>query len=98
MAFKTDRTILRSAIVAIALSVVCAVNGAAAAPPPVPADYVVGPSDVLMITSFDQSDLSGKFTVEADGTFTYPLVGRFKAGGLTLRQVEVGLKTRLQDG
>jgi len=38
-------------------------------------DYVVGPQDVLTITSYDQADLSGKFTIEADGTFTYPLIG-----------------------
>jgi len=60
-------------------------------------DYVVGPQDILTITSYDQADLSGKFTVEADGTFTYPLIGRFKAGGLTIRQVEESLKKRLKD-
>jgi polysaccharide export outer membrane protein len=67
-------------------------GGAAPAP-----DYVVGAQDVLNITSYDQADLSGHFTVETDGTFTYPLIGRFRAGGLTLRQVEEGLKARLQD-
>jgi polysaccharide export outer membrane protein len=67
--------------------------------PPAPAftDYVVGPQDVLTINSFDQNDLSGRFSVEADGTFTYPLIGRVKAGGLTLRQVEAELKKRLKD-
>ena len=42
--------------------------------PPAPAftDYVVGPQDVLTINSFDQADLSGRFAVEADGTFTNP--------------------------
>jgi polysaccharide export outer membrane protein len=60
-------------------------------------DYVVGPQDVLTITSYDQADLSGKFAVEADGTFTYPLIGRFRAGGFTLRQVEENLKKRLKD-
>src|SRR5439155_22849683 len=51
-------------------------------------DYVVGPQDVLTITSYDQADLSGKFAIEADGTFTYPMIGRVKAGGLTLRALE----------
>jgi polysaccharide biosynthesis/export protein len=60
-------------------------------------DYIVGPQDVLTITSYDQADLSGKFTVEADGTFTYPLIGRFKAGGLTLRATEQQLKAKLKD-
>ena len=61
-------------------------------------DYVVGPHDVLTITVWDQTDLSGKFAVEADGTFTFPLIGRVKAGGLTLRQVEHTLTERLADG
>src|SRR5579862_8269601 len=60
-------------------------------------DYRVGPQDVLTITSYDQADLSGRFTVEADGTFTFPLIGRVKAGGLTLRGVEAELKKRLKD-
>jgi polysaccharide export outer membrane protein len=60
-------------------------------------DYRVGPQDVLTITSYDQADLSGKFTVETDGTFTFPLIGRVKAGGLTLRALEDSLKTRLKD-
>jgi polysaccharide biosynthesis/export protein len=71
---------------------------ATAAVAPVVTDYVVGPQDVLTITSYDQNDLSGRFSVEADGTFTYPLIGRVKAGGLTLRQVEAQVKKQLKDG
>lgn len=69
---------------------------AAAAVAPASPDYVVGPQDVLTITSYDQADLTGKFSVEADGTFTYPMIGRFKAGGLTLQQIEKGLKNELK--
>lgn len=61
-------------------------------------NYVVGPQDVLMISLFDQQDLSGKYTVEADGTFTFPLIGRVKAGGLTLRSVEEALRKELSNG
>ena len=60
-------------------------------------DYVVGPQDVLTITSYDQADLSGKFAIEADGTFTFPLIGRLKVGGLTLRGVEAEVKRRLKE-
>ena len=60
-------------------------------------DYIVGPHDVLTITSYDEADLSGKFTVETDGTFTYPLIGRLQVGGLTLRTVEERLKKQLKD-
>jgi polysaccharide biosynthesis/export protein len=62
------------------------------------AQYVIGPQDVLAITVWDQPDLSGKFTVEADGTFTFPLIGRIKAGGLTMRDVEESLKKQLLNG
>jgi len=62
------------------------------------ADYVIGPQDVLLIQVFDQPDLGGKYTVEADGTFTFPLVGRVKAGSLTLRGFERELKAKLADG
>src|SRR2546427_7418035 len=72
-------------------------SGDANPPTANPIDYVVGPQDVLTITSYDQADLSGKFTIETDGTFTYPLIGRFNAGGLTLRRVEDDLKGRLRD-
>lgn len=65
---------------------------------PAPTNYVVGPQDVLTITSFDQEDLSGKYPVDADGTFTFPLIGRVKAGGLTLRELEAELKKLLGDG
>jgi len=61
-------------------------------------DYVIGPKDVLSITVWDQPDLTNKFTVETDGSFTFPLIGRIKAGGLTLRQFEADLKKRLVDG
>jgi len=61
-------------------------------------DYIVGSQDVLTITVYDQADLSGKFKVEADGNFTFPLVGRIKAAGIKLHDIENDLKTRLADG
>jgi polysaccharide export outer membrane protein len=62
------------------------------------ADYVIGAQDVLLIQVFDQQDLGGKYTVEVDGTFTFPLIGRVKAGGMTLRGFEGELKRLLADG
>jgi polysaccharide export outer membrane protein len=60
--------------------------------------YVIGPQDVLLVTVWDQPDLSGKFTVETDGSFTFPLIGRLAASGLTLRDLEAELRKRLADG
>lgn len=62
---------------------------------PTQASYIVGPLDVLIITSYDQPELTGKFTVEIDGTFSYPLIGRVRVSGLTLRDVESLLKKAL---
>ena len=61
-------------------------------------DYQIGPQDVLTIQVFDQADLGGKYTVETDGTFSFPLIGRVKAAGMTLRGFEVELKAKLADG
>ncbi len=61
-------------------------------------DYTVGAQDVLTVTVYDQADLSGKFKVEADGAFTFPLVGRVPAAGQTLHTIEAELTKRLSDG
>jgi polysaccharide export outer membrane protein len=63
-----------------------------------PSDYVIGPQDVVTIQVYDQADLGGKYSVEADGTFSFPLIGRVKAGGQTLRALEQDLKSKLADG
>jgi polysaccharide export outer membrane protein len=82
----------------LSLSLFAIARGAEARQIEQPANYVVGAQDILSITSFDQEDLSGKYPVDADGTFTFPLIGRVKAGGLTLRQLEAELKRMLKDG
>jgi polysaccharide biosynthesis/export protein len=61
-------------------------------------DYLVGAQDVLTINVFGEPELSGKYTVEQDGTFTFPQIGRLKAGGLTLRAIEQEVRKQLADG
>lgn len=60
-------------------------------------NYVIGPQDVLTIQVFD-TDMAGKYTVEADGTFSFPLIGRIQAAGRTLREFEEDLRKKLADG
>src|SRR5262245_4727440 len=60
--------------------------------------YVIGPADVLAIAVFDQPQLTGRYTVQSDGTFTFPLVGAIKAGGITVQEIEVDIRTRLAAG
>lgn len=62
------------------------------------ANYLIGARDVLMIQVFDQPELGGKYSVEADGTFSFPLIGRIAAAGRTLREFEEDLKKKLADG
>lgn len=61
-------------------------------------DYVLGSQDVFSITVWGPGGMSDRFTVEVDGTFTFPMLGRLKAGGLTVRQLQDDLANRLGDG
>jgi polysaccharide export outer membrane protein len=65
---------------------------------PATPDYVVGANDALTVTVFDQPQLTGRYIVQADGTFTFPLLGRLQVGGLTLQRVENDLRQRLSNG
>ncbi|MDQ3420798.1 MAG: SLBB domain-containing protein [Acidobacteriota bacterium] len=60
--------------------------------------YVLGPQDVLNISVLGETDLSRKYTIEQDGSFTFPLIGRVTARGLTLRDLEQELKKKLITG
>jgi polysaccharide export outer membrane protein len=61
-------------------------------------NYVIGRQDVLNITVLDQKELSGKYTVEADGNIRFPMVNVVPAAGRTLRELEADLAKRLVDG
>ncbi len=61
-------------------------------------DYRIGVQDILEINLFNQVDLSGPYTVETDGAFSFPLIGRITAAGLTVEQLEEALRHRLRAG
>ena len=63
-----------------------------------PAEYALGPQDVLSITIWGPGGVSDNFTIEADGTFLFPMLGRVKAGGLTVRRLQDDLTGRLREG
>jgi polysaccharide export outer membrane protein len=75
-----------------------AAGGAAAPAASAPPNYVIGPKDRLRITVWNQENISGEYNVSADGSFTFPLIGRVVAGGLTLAALESELKRMLADG
>jgi polysaccharide export outer membrane protein len=61
-------------------------------------DYTIGARDVLSVTVFGQADLTGKYLVDLDGTFVFPLIGTVKAGGLSARQISAEIQKRLEEG
>ena len=54
-----------------------------------PADYVIGPDDVLTIVFWRDKDLSGDVAVRPDGRISLPLINEIAAVGLTPDQLRV---------
>jgi polysaccharide biosynthesis/export protein len=59
------------------------------------AEYVIGAQDILTVAVHADQGLSGQYRVDADGTISFPLVGKVKAAGLTVPGVEAALEARL---
>lgn len=62
-----------------------------------PADYVIGPEDVLGVVFWRETELSGDVTVRPDGRITLPVIGEMAATGLTpeaLQKQIVGLAAK----
>jgi polysaccharide export outer membrane protein len=55
--------------------------GSAAQAVTVPANYVIGPEDVLGIVFWRETEMSGDVTVRPDGRITLPLIGEIQAEG-----------------
>jgi polysaccharide biosynthesis/export protein len=55
---------------------------------PVPADYVLGPGDELLIRAWGKIDLDARVTVDRDGQIYLPKVGALNIAGLRYNQVD----------
>ena len=64
----------------------------------VAASYKLGSGDRLKVTVFRHEDLSGEFALDGAGNFAMPLIGEIQAYGLTTREVEQRIQTKLSDG
>jgi polysaccharide export outer membrane protein len=60
-----------------------------------PVDYIIGPGDVLDISVWKNTDLSRSVAVLPDGTISFPLLGRFIAGGKTVEQLRKEMEKQL---
>jgi protein involved in polysaccharide export with SLBB domain len=59
---------------------------------------VLGTGDKLKLTVFDETDLSGDYTVDTTGFVRLPLVGQVRAAGLTSSQLEGAIGSALAQG
>jgi protein involved in polysaccharide export with SLBB domain len=55
---------------------------------PVPADYVLGPGDQLLIRAWGKIDIDARVTVDRNGQIYLPKVGSLTVAGLRYEQVE----------
>lgn len=79
----------------------CGSSGTAAPPPPSPdaspeaaGDLPVRPGDVLLITVWPSTELSGEYQVEETGLAHLPGIGAVEVGGRPLREVRADLRAR----
>ena len=63
-----------------------------------PLEQVIGGTDVLEITVYQEKDLSGMFRVSADGAIAFPMVGNVRVAGLTPPQAQEKLEALLRQG
>ena len=66
-------------------------RGAQSAAAEVPADYVIGPEDVLSIVYWREKDMTGDVSVRSDGKISLPLLNDVQAAGLTPTQLRARL-------
>lgn len=61
-------------------------------------EYVIGPEDILEIQVWRNDDLHRTVEVSKEGAFTFPLIGKVQAAGLSVFKLEQHLKERLAEG
>ena len=60
--------------------------------------YIIGAQDQLSITVYDEAELTGKYRVDNDGFFSFPLLDRLRAGGRSVADLQTEITTRLANG
>lgn len=63
---------------------------------PIPADYVVGPGDVIHVQLFGKEHAEHELEVTRDGNLPFPGIGPIPVGGLSYAQLEKQIQNRVQ--
>ncbi|MDR4499432.1 MAG: polysaccharide export protein [Candidatus Scalindua sp.] len=61
-------------------------------------EYILGPEDVIDIKVWDNDDLNLQVEISQQGSFTFPLIGKVKAKGLSVFALEKLISEKLADG
>ena len=62
---------------------------------PVPADYVLGPDDQLLIRAWGKIELNSRVTIDRNGQINLPRVGTVNVAGIRYSQVESYLRSAI---
>ena len=61
-------------------------------------NYVLGPNDQILVRAPQAEEINERpFRIDAEGFINLPLVGRVRAGGLTVQELEAELVKRLRE-
>jgi polysaccharide export outer membrane protein len=63
-----------------------------------PADYLIGPADLLEIRVFESDKLTSEVRVSSRGEITLPLLGNVHVNEITARDAEIKIETLLKNG
>jgi polysaccharide export outer membrane protein len=81
----------------LALSAIPAAGGPQEEPAEVRSTYVLGPEDQISIWALDAEEINNKpVVIGATGHINLPLVGRVRAAGLTVEQLEAEITAKLK--
>lgn len=58
-------------------------------------DYRLGPNDRTRIIVFGQPGLTGEFVLDGDGVLAFPLIGSVPANGMTPRELQQSIASKL---
>ena len=86
---------MRSLLQSLFALVMLVTTAAQAAPQ---GDYVLGAGDIIRVSVYQNPDLTLEVRVSEGGSFSYPLLGTVKVGGLSVSTAEKKIADGLRDG
>jgi protein involved in polysaccharide export with SLBB domain len=63
---------------------------------PIPADYIVGPNDTVLVQLFGKENAQHELVITRDGDILFPGIGPIQVAGLTFAQMERQIQNRVQ--